>query len=98
MNIINLMDLLTDIHTLNKELTVFEYKYGLLSDIFFDWYNQGHEPENDAWLTDLAEWAGLYRSRQRLTEQYHRILGQQLQTNHETIMSHLRKRVQVSNV
>jgi hypothetical protein len=94
----NIIDLLADIHTLNKELIAFEYKYGLLSDIFYDWYSQGHEPENDTWLIDSAEWAGLYRSRQRLTEQYHRILRQQLQTNQETIVSHLRERIQVANV
>lgn len=97
MNIINLIDLLADIHTLNEELITFERKYGLLSDIFYDWYSQGHEPENDAWLTDLAEWAGLYLSRQRLVEQYRCILGQQMQTNHETIVSHLYRQVQVAS-
>jgi len=95
---INFIDLLTDIHTLTKELTAFEHKYNLLSEVFYQWYCQGHEPDDDTWLTDLSEWAGLYRSRQYLTEQYHHMLRQQLTANQETITSHLHKQVRLTNV
>jgi hypothetical protein len=44
MSEINLKDLLAGIHTLNDELTAFEHRYGLLSETFYDWYCQGHEP------------------------------------------------------
>lgn len=75
MSEIALKDLLADIHILNKELTVFEHRYSLLSETFYDWYCQGHEPEHDAWVMDLAEWAGLYKSRQRLIAQCEASVG-----------------------
>ncbi len=94
MSEINLSDLLADIHILNKELAGFEYKYGLLSEAFYDWYNRGHEPEEDAWLMDWAEWAGLYKSRQRLVAQYRQILAEQLAADKTTISRQLHSGIQ----
>ncbi len=85
MSEITLKDLLADIHILNKELTVFEHRYGLLSETFYDWYCQGHEPEDEAWVMDLAEWAGLFKSRQRLIAHYRQLLDQQLAADREVI-------------
>ncbi len=85
-NEITLGGLLADIHFLNKELTTLEQKYGLLSEVFYEWYTQGDEPEDEIWLTDLAEWAGLYKSRQRLVKEYQRILTQQLGMDKQTII------------
>lgn len=82
---IALNELLADIHILNRELTQFEHKYGLLSEAFYDWYNQGHEPEDDEKLMDLTEWAGLYKSRQRLISQYRQLLSEQLTADEEVV-------------
>lgn len=96
MSEMTLKDLLADIHILNKELTVFEHRYGLLSETFYDWYCQGHEPEDEAWVTDLAEWAGLYKSRQRLLAHYRQILDQQLAADREVISRQIQLQTQPS--
>ena len=52
--------LVQDIHRLNHTLEHFERQYGMLSPTFYELYNTGVEPENDAWVLDFEEWAGLY--------------------------------------
>jgi len=56
-----LHDILEDIHALIPQLAAFERKYGLLSETFYEWYSQGYEPADDAWVLDFVEWAGLYK-------------------------------------
>jgi hypothetical protein len=94
MSEIALQDLLADIHVLNKELVVFEHRYGLLSEAFYDWYCQGHEPVDDAWVMDLTEWAGLYKSRQRLIAHYRQVLEQQLAVDKRTISRQIQLQLQ----
>jgi len=54
-------DLLYDIHTLENEIRSYERKFGMLSEIFYEAYINGEEPEDDAWVRDWTAWAGLYR-------------------------------------
>jgi hypothetical protein len=96
MSEITLKDLLADIHILNKELTAFEHKYGLLSEAFYDWYCQGHEPEDDAWISDLAEWVGLYKSRRRRIDQYRQILDQRLAADKRAVSRQIQLQTQPS--
>ena len=65
-----LAEILADIHVINAALVAFEREYGLLSDTFILWYQEGHEPEEQSWVLDFAEWAGLYKSRRRLYDLY----------------------------
>ena len=65
-----LLEILSDIHTIDKELAKFEDNYGVLSDTFYTWYLQGNEPEEQSWMLDFAEWAGLCKARERLLELY----------------------------
>ena len=55
-----LATLVQDIHRLNHTLERFERKYGVMSQTFYELYSTGVEPENDAWVLDFEEWAGLY--------------------------------------
>jgi len=55
-----LATLIQDIHRLNHTLERFERKYGVMSQAFYELYSAGAEPENDAWVLDFEEWAGLY--------------------------------------
>lgn len=71
-----LLELLSDIHAIDKALAEFEQDYGLLSSTFFAWYQQGSEPEEQSWVLDFAEWSGLYRSKQRLLELYQQRLAE----------------------
>lgn len=54
-------DLLYDIHALEDEIRSYERKFGMLSEIFYEAYTDGEEPEDDAWVRDWTAWAGLYR-------------------------------------
>jgi hypothetical protein len=54
-------DLLYDIHALEDEIRSYERKFGMLSEIFYEAYTNGEEPEDDAWVRDWTAWAGLYQ-------------------------------------
>ena len=57
----DLSKILIDIHGLENELLGFERKYGVRSEIFFQAYQAGEEPENSDWVMDFSEWASLYK-------------------------------------
>ncbi len=57
-----LASILQDIHTLATELQLYERRYGVLSETFFEAYMSGEEPEDDAWVPDFAMWAGTYQT------------------------------------
>ena len=59
---VNLGEILEDIHALATELQAYESKYGVLSEIFFEAYMGGEEPDDDAWVPDFAIWAGTYQT------------------------------------
>ncbi|MBX3060997.1 MAG: hypothetical protein KF770_31450 [Anaerolineae bacterium] len=56
-----LNEILQDIHAMEEDLLVFERKYGVLSETFYESYMSGEEPANDAWVLDWSEWAGTYK-------------------------------------
>lgn len=58
----NSLEILTDIHALEEEILEFERKYGVRSEIFYTAYMNGEEPEDDGWVLDFGEWAGIYRT------------------------------------
>jgi hypothetical protein len=57
-----LQEILTDIHALEEELLIFERKYGVRSETFYEAYISGEEPEEDSWMLDFGEWASIYRT------------------------------------
>ncbi len=63
-------ELLEDIHALEEDLLVFERKYGVLSDTFWQSYQKGEEPKNTSWMLDWSEWAASYKLLQERKEQY----------------------------
>ena len=65
-----LQDVMDDIHALYEDLRVYERKYGILSETFYDLYENGTEPENDDWVLDWSDWAGAYRLLIRRQGQY----------------------------
>ena len=73
-----LYEILTDIHALNEQLAKCEKKYGLLSSVFYQWYNEGHEPEDDAWVLDFSMWAGLYEMKLERERMYDELLQEVL--------------------
>lgn len=63
-------DILQDIHALEQDMTMYERKYGVLSETFYESYTNGEEPEDDAWVMDWSAWAGTYEIWLRRQEQY----------------------------
>lgn len=45
---------------------------------FYQWYNEGHEPEDDAWLLDFSMWAGLYKIKLEREKMYDELLQEAL--------------------
>jgi hypothetical protein len=41
-------DIIADIHALHEDLEVYERKYGVLSETFYELYTKGEEPDDDA--------------------------------------------------
>ena len=70
-----LQDIIADIHALNEDLEVYERKYGVLSETFYELYQAGEEPENEAWILDWADWAGAYKILLRRQDQYRRTIN-----------------------
>jgi hypothetical protein len=69
-----LQDIIADIHALNEDLEVYERKYGVLSETFYELYVSGAEPDDEAWVLDWADWAGAYKTMLRRQEQYRRTI------------------------
>ncbi len=65
-----LQDVMDDIHALHEDLKVYERKYGILSETFYELYAGGAEPDNDDWVLDWSDWAGAYKLLIRRQEQY----------------------------
>lgn len=69
-----LQEIIADIHALTEDLEVYERKYGVLSETFFELYQSGEEPENETWVLDWADWAGAYKILLRRQVQYRRTI------------------------
>jgi len=69
-----LQEIIADIHALNEDLEVYERKYGVLSETFYELYLSGEEPEEETWVLDWADWAGAYKILLRRQEQYRRTI------------------------
>jgi len=80
----NISQILADIHALEEELLAFERKYGIRSETFYAAYTSGEEPENDAWVLDFSEWAGIYKTWLARQAQYRDEI-QRLQRNKPTL-------------
>lgn len=57
-----IQEILLDIHALERDMLAFEEKYGVRSETFFAAYMSGEEPEDDSWVLDFGEWAGVYEA------------------------------------
>ena len=65
-----LNDLLHDMYALEDEMRVYERKYGVLSETFYQAYAAGEEPPDASWVRDWAAWASAYKIWQRRHSQY----------------------------
>jgi hypothetical protein len=54
-------DILYDIYALEDEMRVFERKYGVLSETFYESYINGEEPPHEEWVRDWVAWSTAYK-------------------------------------
>ncbi|MBN1815599.1 MAG: hypothetical protein JXA14_27445 [Anaerolineae bacterium] len=85
-------EILQSIHALEEDLLVFERKYGILTETFYEAYRRGKEPEDDAWVLDWSEWAGTYEILLDLQERYHHTIENLLKKPGVSSVSDLLKR------
>ncbi|MFZ5909956.1 MAG: hypothetical protein ACOYYU_08075 [Chloroflexota bacterium] len=71
---LTLQEIIEDIHALMEDIEVYERKYGVLSETFYESYINGEEPEDDTWVLDWSDWAGAYKTLLRRQEQYRRTI------------------------
>jgi hypothetical protein len=77
-----LQEIIADIHALYEDTSTYERKYGVLSETFYEAYQAGEEPGDEAWVLDWADWAGAYKILLRRQAQYHQAIHSlQAQTN-----------------
>ena len=69
-----LQEIIADIHALNEDLEIYERKYGVLSETFYESYQNGEEPGDDSWVLDWSDWAGAYKTLLRRQGQYRRAI------------------------
>ena len=72
-------EILQDIHAMEEDLLVFERKYGVRTETFYEAYQRGEEPEDDAWVLDWSEWAGTYEILLKRQERYRQAIQSLLQ-------------------
>ena len=82
-------EILQDIHAMREDLLVFERKYGVLTETFYQAYKNGEEPEDDAWVLDWNEWAGTYEILLQRQELYRQAVQALLEQESISSLSHL---------
>jgi hypothetical protein len=53
-------EILRDIHAMREDILVFERKYGVPTEVFYEAYQRGEEPPDTAWVQDWSEWAATH--------------------------------------
>ena len=94
---LTLQDIIADIHALNEDLAVYERKYGVLSETFYEAYHNGDEPEDASWVLDWADWAGAYQIWLRRRQQYGRTI-QALREHSDTLLDVIERTVQRESI
>jgi hypothetical protein len=77
--IINTYELVIEIKLLERRLTLYEEKYGILSEDFYPALMSGklaQYDEYDETRTDFSRWKGLYETWQRRKAAYHQQLAE----------------------
>ncbi|MEK7441301.1 MAG: hypothetical protein AAB571_01225 [Chloroflexota bacterium] len=65
-----LNDIVQDIYTLEDEMRIYERKYGVLSETFYQSYAAGEEPLDESWVRDWTAWASAYTLHTKRRKQY----------------------------
>lgn len=75
----NIYELVIEMKLLERRLTLYEEKYGILSEDFYEALMDGkltQYDEYDETRTDFSRWKGIYETWQRRKQAYHAQLAQ----------------------
>ena len=84
-----LSDIMRDIQAMREDLLVFERKYGVPTEIFYEAYQRGEEPDDPAWVLDWSEWAATQQLLQERLAAYNSSVHQLLVNTTVTNLSDL---------
>ncbi len=74
-----LAELIQDIHALNKELELYESKYGFLSKDFYKLYTDGELPDEEIeQIDEYGRWASFYKIKLERETTYDKLVGEHL--------------------
>lgn len=65
-----LNEIVQDIHAMEEDMLMYERKYGVLTQTFYESYVNGEEPADDTWVLDWGDWAAAYEIWLQRREQY----------------------------
>jgi len=78
---LTLAELIQDIHTLNRELELYESKYGLLSKDFYKLYQNGNLPDEDVeQIDEYGRWTSFYKIKLEREAVYDKLVSERLTT------------------
>jgi len=85
-------EILRDIHAMREDILVFERKYGVPTEVFYEAYRRGEEPTDTAWVLDWSEWAATYEILQErlalYADEVHRLLSAATVANFSQLIEH----------
>lgn len=85
-------EILRDLHALREDLLVFERKYNMPTEVFFQAYSNGEEPADTAWVLDWSEWAASYELLEERLAQYRSGVTRLLKDSQVSSLSQLMER------
>jgi hypothetical protein len=71
--------IMQDIEAMREDLRMFERKYVVPTEVFYEAYQRGEEPADIAWVLDWSEWAGTYEILQDRLKRYDNAVKQLLE-------------------
>ncbi len=78
---LTLAELIQDIHTVNRELELYESKYGLLSKDFYKLYQNGNLPDEDIeQIDEYGRWTSFYKIKLEREAAYDKLVSERLTT------------------
>lgn len=83
-------EILEDVHALEEDMFTYERKYGVLTETFYEAYENGEEPEDDTWVRDWTAWASAYKLYLRRREQYQSVI-QSLRAETQSLVAMIEK-------
>ncbi len=81
--------IMRDIEAMREDMIMFERKYCVPTEVFYQAYQQGVEPAEQSWVADWSEWAASYEVLMDRLKRYEEAVRQLVQDAAFTDVSEL---------